>query len=76
MRRVKIKIWCWSFTITIWFSLDGADSSEAWVELTENGVTVGASLGDHDRSRYGNVVIPAEIKGSRHKSRGYKACYE
>lgn len=36
------------FSILLYGSgLDGEDSSEAWVELTENGVTVGASWEDH-----------------------------
>ncbi|NLY36825.1 MAG: molybdopterin-dependent oxidoreductase [Tissierellia bacterium] len=42
--------------------LDGADSSEAWVELTKDGVTVGASWEDHGQGADMGVLAQAHEK--------------
>ena len=41
--------------------LDGADSSEAWVEITESGVTVGSSWEDHGQGAdMGSMTVAHE----------------
>lgn len=42
--------------------LDGADSSEAWVELTEKGVTVGASWEDHGQGADMGMLVHSHEK--------------
>ena len=42
--------------------LDGADSSEAWVELTEEGVTVGASWEDHGQGADMGMLVHSHEK--------------
>ncbi len=42
--------------------LDGADSSEAWVELTESGATVGASWEDHGQGADMGMLVHSHEK--------------